>query len=796
MTAGANCGIIRFMLHIICISRLRIVASIALLFSVHLWCQSPTAELRGRVLDESGAPVAKASVSAVQVAGSADPAAVSVSSESGEFVLRLVPGTYAIRIAADGFKPVLREVDVAETDLSTYEFVLSISERIESITVTETPAYQVEMIESATKTATALRDIPQSITVISHEQIHDQMMMSIGDVVRYTPGITAVQGENNRDQIVIRGNSSSADFFVNGIRDDVQYYRDLYNLERVEALKGPNAMIFGRGGGGGIVNRVTKEAGFMPLRELTLSGGSFNSKRIATDADYAFRDKAAIRFNGMYENSGTFRDFVDLERYGINPTATFAPSNHTKIVTGFEYFRDNRVADRGIPSYRGRPANVPTATFYGNPADSHVRAAVHLGSVAVEHQFGSVTLSNHTMIGDYDRGYQNYVARDVTPDQTKVGLSAYNNATQRTNIFNQTNLTRSLRTGRFEHVLVGGLELGRQISNNFRNTGYFDNASSLIQVAYSNPVISTPVTFRQSATDADNRISANVVATYLQDQVRISRFVQLIGGVRFDRFAVEFQDHRQGDSLRRTDRLISPRLGVVIKPLPAVSLYGNYSVSFLPSSGDQFSSLTSVTQQLKPEKFTNYEAGVKWDVAWSGARNVSITAATYQLERTNTRAPDPNDPTRIIQTGSQRSRGYEIGWSGGVTRRWKVAGGYAYQDATITSTTTSGLTGAQVAQVPHHTFSAWNNYQLSRRWGAGLGVLHRSDMFAAVDDTVTLPGYTRVDAAVFYSLSERTRFQVNVENLGGITYYLNADNNNNISPGSSRAIRAGITTRF
>jgi len=230
----------------------------------------------------------------------------------------------------------------------------------------------------------------------------------------------------------------------------------------------------------------------------------------------------------------------------------------------------------------------------------------------------------------------------------------------------------------------------------------------------------------------------------------------------------------------------------VVKPLSALSIYGSYSISYLPSSGDQFSSLTTITQQVKPEKFNNYEVGVKWDVR----PRLSLTTAVFRLNRENTRSTDPNDPTRIIQTGSTRTNGFEIGLNGNLTRAWSVAGGYAYQDAFISSATTAALAGQQVGQVPHHTFSLWNNYQFMPKLGAGLGILHRSDMFAAVDNRVTLPGYTRADAAVFYTLTERWRLQANLENLLDKKYYLNADSNTNISPGSPRALRVGLTARF
>jgi catecholate siderophore receptor len=620
----------------------------------------------------------------------------------------------------------------------------------------------------------------------------DQMMMSMADVVRYVPGVTAIQGENNRDQVVIRGNNSSADFFLDGVRDDVQYYRDLYNLERVEALKGPDAMIFGRGGGGGVINRVTKEAGAAPLTEFTLLGGSFGNKRFTADIDRPLTDWAAFRFNGLYENSGSFRDFVSLKRFGLNPTLALAVSKRTKITLGYEHFRDDRVSDRGVPSFQGRPVDVPIATYFGDPNDSHVGARVNLGSAFVEHQAGEWSIRNRTLIGDYDRGYQNYVPGAVTVDRTQDSLSAYNNATRRRNAINQTDATYRVSTGRVRHTLLAGVEASRQLTDNFRNTGYFNGTATSILVSLASPQLQLPAVFRQSATDANNHLETNVAAAYVQDQVELTKRVQLIAGVRFDHFDLQYHDNRSGNDLRRIDNMASPRAGVVFKAAPTVSLYGSYSVSHLPSSGDQFSSLTTITVQVKPEQFTNYEGGVKWDAT----RNLSLTAAVYRLDRTNTRATDPNDATRIIQTGSQRTNGVEIGGNGNLRRWWKIAWGYAYQDGYIMSATTAAAAGAQVAQAPHHMFSFWNHYQVRPKLGAGLGIVHRADMFAAVDNTVTLPAYTRVDAAVYYALTERMRLQANVENLFDRKYYLNADNNTNISPGSPRAVRVGIVARF
>jgi catecholate siderophore receptor len=656
----------------------------------------------------------------------------------------------------------------------------------------ESKNYRVEQTGTATKTGTALVNVPQSLTIVSEKQIKDQQMLGLGDVVRYVPGITAIQGENNRDQIVFRGNSSSADFFLNGVRDDVQYFRDLYNLSRVEVLRGPNALIFGRGGGGGVINRVTKEAGFTPVRELTLQAGSFGLARATIDVNEPMGPRSAFRFNALDEDSGSFRQYVNLKRYAVNPTLTLVPVPDTKITLGCEYLHDSRVADRGIPSFQGRPVEVPVSTYYGDPADSRIRANVSLVSAAVEHRAGNLTIRNHTLFGDYDRFYQNYVPGAVNAAQTQVTLTAYNNDTRRRNLFNQTDLIYGATSGRIRHTLLGGIELGRQLTNNFRNTGYFNHTATSLFVPYDGPLLGAPATFRQSATDADNHLVTRLAAAYAQDQIEFFPHWQAIMGLRFDSFDLQYHNNRTGYNLGRRDDLVSPRAGLIFKPVAQASLYGSYSASYLPSAGDQFSSLTTITRQVQPEKFTNHELGAKWDLT----PRFSLTAAIYQLDRTNTRATDPADPTRIIQTGRTRTDGCELGLDGSLTPAWSIAGGYAYQDATIRSATTAAAAGAQVAQVPHHNFSLWNRYQLRSRLGVGLGVIYRSAMFAAVDNTVTLPGYTRFDAAVYWSISARWRLQANVENLFGRKYYLNADSNTNLSPGSPRALRVMLRTTF
>ncbi len=761
------------------------------LFFSLLQAEPPISKLAGRVVDQSGATLAGAKLI---LSAPGREAITSSTDRSGNFEFSLqsyLAGSYKLRVQAEGFFDAERTVSLKEIAGARIEIMLGVAGSVHTITVTEKSGYTTAATTTATKTPTELLDIPQSISVINVEQMRDQAMMSMADVVRYVPGIGMAQGEGHRDAPIIRGNTSTADFFVNGVRDDAQYYRDLYNLERVEALKGPNAMMFGRGGGGGVLNRVTKEAGFTPLRELSVQGGSFGNKRVLADIDQPLNRIAAFRLNSMFEDSGSFRQYGSLRRYGVSPTLTLIPTQSTKLRLSYEYFHDGRVVDRGVPSYRGVPSTAERTVFFGNPDQSKSSADVHLGSAVVEQQIGGWNLRNQTLFGAYDKFYGNVFPGAVNADQTMVSLSAYDTATQRNNLFNQTDAVRNLKTGPVRHTLLVGSEFGRQVTDNLRNTGYFGNATTL-SVPFSSPTVFTAAGFRQSASDAHNSVRNTVSAAYVQDQIQISRFVQIVSGLRFDRFDLSFANLRNDARLRRVDNMVSPRAGIVIKPITSLSLYGNYSVSFLPSAGDQFASLTATSQTLKPEKFTNYEIGAKWDLA----RGLSLSSAIYLLDRTNTSAVHPNNPALIVQTGAQRSKGLELGFNGRLARIWTIAGGYARQDAVLRSATTAGLAGARVPQVPQHTFSLWNHYRILPRLGAGFGLIHQADMFAAIDNSVRLPAFTRADAAVFYSLTEKLRLQANIENVLDTHYYVSAHSNNNISPGSKRALRIGLNVRF
>ncbi|HEY7810566.1 MAG TPA: TonB-dependent siderophore receptor [Allosphingosinicella sp.] len=654
---------------------------------------------------------------------------------------------------------------------------------------------------SATRTCTDVKDVPQSLSVISESQIEDQALRSIADVLMYVPGTSPGTGEGNRDQITLRGNNTTADFFVNGIRDDVQYFRDLYNAERIEILRGPNAMIFGRGGGGGVVNRVTKRPSGNGYREFAVQGDSEGGFRLTGDVDVPLGggSDAGLRLNGVYENGESFRHHVELERYGINPTAGVTLGD-TRIDLSYEYFHDRRTADRGIPANGARPLRGFDRTFFGDPDKSFAEIDAHVANMAVQHDFGGgLTLRNRTQFGDYDKFYQNIFPSDLIESTSRVRLSAYSTATKRENLFSQTDLVWDTKLGGIDQTLLFGFEIGRQETRNRRLTGFFrdpDNKYSLInlETPLTAPTVNADLQFRPSGSDADNHSEARSFAVYAQDQIRLTDTLELVVGLRFDRFTLDVDNFRNGLSFKRTDELFSPRAGLIFKPLSNLNLYASYARSFLPSSGDQFGSLDVTTSALKPERFENWELGAKW----SPTPGLLATAAVYQLDRTNTRALDPVTQLTVL-TGAQRSRGLEIGLERNMTGKWQISGGYAYQEAQIRSRTTAcdpAADSCRVPLVPRHQLSLWNRYNVSKRLGAGLGIIARSKSFASISNDVVLPSYVRADGALFYEVADGIEAQVNVENLFGSDYFGTAHSDNNIAPGAPRTARATLRFRF
>lgn len=664
--------------------------------------------------------------------------------------------------------------------------------------------YRATRSSTATKTDTPLREVPASVTVVPSALMRDQGMQSMGDVFRYVPGVLMHQGEGNRDQIIIRGTSTTADFYVDGVRDDAQVFRDLYNLERVEVLKGPAGMVFGRGGAGGVVNRVTKKPGPDGITELGLTVGSWNQMRDTVDLGRKMGDSGAWRLNAMTENSDSFRKDAHLKRWALNPTVLVQGAS-TTLMLGYEHLNDERTADRGIPSQNGRPYSTGPSNFFGNAAQSNARSYVDSAYAILDADLGGRKILKNTFRATYyDKYYQNVYPGSAVDGAGNLTLSAYNSANQRTNFFNQTDLIQKVDAGGMEQTLLLGMELGRQDSTNKRNTGFFGPTGTAIgaTVPATDP-FAMATTFRPNGTDADNNVKGTIVGIYAQDQVALTKEWKVIAGLRYDRFKVDFDDRRTLTApvdLSRTDTGWSPRAGLIWTPTAASVYYVSYSYAFLPS-GEQLS-LATTTADLEPEKAINYEAGARWDLL----PRLTLSSAIFRLDRKDVHVTDPANPGTFVKSGRQRTEGIEIGIQGEVTRDWLVYGGYAYLDGRIKEPISGGTAatpasvvpaGTKIGLVPENTFSLWNRFNLGEGWGTGLGLIYQDESYTSFNNTVTLPAFWRVDGGVYYAFSGgKTRLQLNVENIFNKRYYPTVDGDNNIRPGAPRNARLTLSLSF
>jgi catecholate siderophore receptor len=662
--------------------------------------------------------------------------------------------------------------------------------------------YVASATSTFTKTNTPIQNIPQTISVVTKQQAQDQGHETLGQVLQYVPGVAVQQGEGHRDQVTIRGQETTADFYTDGVRDDIQYFRDLYNIEAVEVLKGPAALIFGRGGGGGIVNRVTKKAEWRDVREASINFGMFDRKRVTMDVGQAVNDAVAVRLNVMYEQSESFRDFFDLERYGFNPTIAIKLAPRTKLQASYQYHYDDRTVDRGVPSRNGFPIEGFQDIYFGNPNVSFSEFEGHVATATLDHEFQpGLNFRQHVSYNRYDKFYQNiFPGSSVDPATGNFGVGAvagdddaggYNNGTDRQSFFSQTDVSYRFNTGALmRHTLLAGAEFTWQDQRNTRYVPFFPGAGAGgITLNIANPTSFAPVVFNTLTRDRSTTLKTQ--SGYIQDQIEITDYFELIAGIRYDRFDLDFQDNRpgQGNPLNRVDGEWSPRLGVVVKPTSNLSFYASWSRSFLPSAGDQFDNLSG-RDDLEPEQFENREVGVKWSLL----PRLQLAAALFQLDRTN-RPVTVNATT--VAAGESETRGGEISIAGYVTDQWQINLGYSNIRSEITNNGDDlSLVGNSVESTPRHLFSLWNRYQFTHWFGAGIGVLHSDDYFAATSNTVVVPSYTRVDAALFLNLNENWSAQLNVENIFDTDYFAAAHNNNNISPGAPRSAYVTVRAKF
>lgn len=656
---------------------------------------------------------------------------------------------------------------------------------------------------NAVKTPTPIINVPQSLSIVGKIQIEDQAFTNIGDITRYTPGLTNSQGEGHRDAIIIRGQQTTADFFQDGIRDDVQYFRPLYNLEQVEILRGSNALLFGRGGTGGIVNRVTKKPVLGDeFTTLNAAIDTFGAYYGAVDTNYTINDTTGVRLNGFYEELNNHRDFFDGTRFGFNPTVRFDVSPQTTIDLSYEYLDDDRVVDRGVPSrnFEGGP-DVPLKgfdnTFFGSADENFTTLQAHILRGHVDHKFNDMLRGNfNVQYADYDKLYQNlYASEEVQVGAdgrfAQVELDGYRDATDRQNLFFQGNLIGEFETGAIGHTVLVGVEYGNQDTTNARQDTVFEaNGDDQLFIDFSDPLDIPAFAFSNASRNRASDVTT--FSAYVQNQIDLSDQFKLILGGRYDSFDIAVDDLQANAEFSRKDEEISPRLGAIYKPAENVSIYASYSESFLPRSGDQFLTLDLNSESTRPQSFENREIGAKWDLH----PGLSLTGAVFQLDRESYTSVDPENSEQVIVIEGSKTEGAEIQLSGKVTNKWTFNTGYTYLDGRVDRVDGSGTSGNRTRQTPKHTFSLWSQYEINDQIGIGAGATHQGSFFVREDNSVEIPAFIRFDASAYYEVSDDLRLQVNIENLLDTDYFPDAHSNDNISTGAPLNARFSIRQAF
>lgn len=658
---------------------------------------------------------------------------------------------------------------------------------------------------NALRSPTPILDVPQSLSIVTSEVIMQRGYGNVSDIIQYLPGVSVSQGEGHRDAVVFRGVRSTADFFIDGVRDDVQYYRPLYNLEQLEILRGPNALLFGRGGTGGILNRVTKKPELgQQFSQVSGYADTFGAGGVQIDTNWSTSDDTGFRLNAMLEGLENHRDFFDGERLGINPTFKTRLGDGTLLNVSYEYVDHEQFIDRGIPTGSdGRPVEAFEKITFGDEDVNLTTLTAHIVMAGIDHQFSDSTKGKVTFFyGDYDKSYQNFYASGYNEASTpnEVTLDGYVDTTQRQNTVLSGSLINESMFGGTRHRFLAGAEVVNTSSDQDRWNTYWSATADDKETFFINRPLQVlggaGVNSRGAQTindftvdiNDDTRVSIDVYSAFIQDEISITEKFDVILGARFDHFEIDVLNVAANDVSSRTDEEVSPRLGLVYKPTENMSVYGSYSESFLPRSGEQFANINGSKGQLDPNTFENMEVGFKWDFG-SG---VSLTAAAFQIQQTSPQVAD-NDPSTldVIETETD---GVEIQLDGQLTDFWYLSASYTYLDGEQVGRT--GPSDERPRELPENMFSIWNAFQFSQKFSGGLGLTYQDESFINNSNSAVLPSYTRVDAALYYQLSNTLRIQVNVENLTDTDYFPSSHSTHQATVGAPLNARFAITKDF
>ncbi|EPC4026337.1 TonB-dependent receptor [Aeromonas salmonicida] len=644
---------------------------------------------------------------------------------------------------------------------------------------------QHEEVATATRTNTPAKLVPQAIDSVKASELTAFGQPTLSEALTGIPGVNA-SGDTRFDSVNIRGFSASNDFYLDGFRDDMQYTRDLGNIERVEVLKGPAAVLYGRGSTGGIINRVSKKPQKGQESSVTALVGSFDTRRVAADLNAEAGERVQLRLNLAQEDKDSFRNDVTSKRTLLAPSANWEISDKLNWLVQYERNAHDRTPDRGIPGVNGRPADVPKEYVYSDTRrdfiDDVAQSTRSRLSWDINDQWQlRQQLGYSTLDSQFDNTYVTSVKGDqVTRARWQQDLKA-------NSLISNTEAEGQLQTGPVEHRLLIGFEQNWQE----RTPKLYQNANPIPAGNLYDPgSLPTYNGAMKLSSDANHKVRG--YGLYLQDQLSLGDW-HLVGGLRRDDFTVTSRrnDLNKEETLSVTS--LSPRLGLVWNPLEDHAFYTSYSKTFTPVGGE----LIGITpgdknNSLDPQNTRLYEGGVKSD--WLDGR-LATTLSLYRLEMYNKRSKDPLDPTKVTLTGLQRTDGIELSARAQLTDELYLRGGIAIQDAEQVKAD-ADLQGKRPMNVSRQNGQLFAGYESGQQgWFGETGVTAVGDRFADNANTTTLPGYARFDARAGYRW-QQWEAQLSAENLTDHEYFVSATSASQILPGTPRQLNLSAAYRF
>jgi catecholate siderophore receptor len=680
----------------------------------------------------------------------------------------------------------------------------------------------------------ALRDIPQSITVITEKLLEDRRIDTLKEALHQTAGVTFLAAEGGEEDIRLRGFSlaASGDIYVDGLRDPAFYDRDTFSFERVELLRGSASMLFGRGSTGGVVNQVSKQAFVSDANQVDLTLGNSGFTRFTGDFNRKTGETSAVRVNVMNTSASGHGGNDTLDKQGLAVTSRFGIGTDDEFSLAGYYLRNRNGINYGLPWLRrdstqptsaSNPAGLieglATTAYYGAASDYNAGGAA-LATAGWTHRFADGgELKSTLRHGRYDRDQRASAIRFFAPtgadnlsDATRLNRGTNNKVQDMTTTYAQSDYSRRFGAFGLKHELLAGVDLAHEV---FHNDALIVPAGTTLDKNTPRTTIGTPddgvgVDEAARRKRRAGAFDAKSLGVYAQDLIEFAPHWKLLAGLRWDDFRGDYQTFQTADGgtvpvgtqladRSRRDKLWSKRFGLLYQPSETLSFHASYGTSF-NTSGDTYQ-YDDQTKNTAPEGSENVELGGRYE--GFGGRLSTRFAAFYSIKK-NERNRDPDSAaTAALLSGKRHAAGLELDIAGRITPAWEVFGSYAWTPVARIDVGAPGSTdgvgegaGTRSSLTPRHAGTLWTTYQLTPALRVGGGLNARSSQTPNRNPAgIVAPRFVTGDLLAEYALNEAVAFKLNVAN---VTDKLYADSlyTGHYVPGAARSVQLTMTARF